>query len=123
MVYIISKKFRIVSETVTKPNISTMEISATKNINDFLYKKGISKSKLGEMIGHSRQNISKKLSKNDIEVGLLFKISIALGHDFFTELSKSLPHNVRSVQEVDSSSEVEEALRKFIETNYPEVFK
>lgn len=98
-----------------------MEVSATKKIIDFLDKKGISKTKLGELIGQSRQNITKKLAKNDIDVGLLYKISIALEYDFFSEISKQLPKEVRKEQPVLNSSEIERALINFIEARYPKI--
>jgi transcriptional regulator with XRE-family HTH domain len=98
-----------------------MQKSVSQIIVEYLERKGITKTKLGEMIGESRQNITKKLSKNDMDLNLVYKISIALEYDFLAEVSKQLPAHIRTQTVYKQDTELELALKKFIENNYPKV--
>ena len=63
-------------------------MKASKIILDYLYEKGISKTHLANLLGESLPNLTKKLNKNDLSTDYIFRISTALKHDFFAELSK-----------------------------------
>lgn len=99
------------------------DFSITEIIRDFMNKKGISQRKLSQQLNESPSNFNQKLLKNDLDINYVRKISIALDYDFFQEVSKSLPIEIRGSVRNSNYSEIEKALMRFIETNYPRIKK
>lgn len=54
---------------------------------------GVGPTELATAVGCHRQNIYKIFAKSDIDTALLRKISIALRHDFFAEMSAELKND------------------------------
>jgi plasmid maintenance system antidote protein VapI len=52
--------------------------------------RGLTKSEFGRLINVERQNVQHILSRKSMDTALLSKISKALEHDFFKELSNEL---------------------------------
>lgn len=86
------------------------KLSATALVKRHMAAKGIKTSFLSEKLygdagkTHSSQtNLSQKLKKEDLSVGLLYDISIALGHNFFYDLAqdKSLPQPPSTEMSID----------------------
>lgn len=97
--------------------------SITQVIRDYITKKGISQKKLAELLNNSPSNFNQKFKKNDMDMNLVREICIALKYDFFMEASKSLPYEIRGSVKKPNTSEIEKALRNFIESNYPKMKK
>jgi len=97
--------------------------SITKIIRDYIINKGISQRKLSELLQESPSNFNQKLSKHDMDLSYVRSICIALNHDFFAEASRSLPISIQGQKISEQHSEIEKALMKFIESNYPKLKK
>ena len=99
-----------------------MSISAI--ISDYLKKKGITQQALAEKLGVERQYVNQKLKrKNDLNTDIIMRISIALEHDFFYDLSKQLPKEIRRIPDVANISIVDTAILDLLKEKYPNVFK
>lgn len=62
-------------------------------IKEELYKQGHTASWLAERIPCERSNVYHIFSRNDIGIELLFRISKALNHNFFYDLSEHYKKN------------------------------
>ena len=61
-----------------------------KHIEEILRKQGRSAAWLATQIPCERTNVYNIFKRKDLSVGLLKKVSLILGHDFFKELSTEL---------------------------------
>lgn len=61
----------------------------------YISQKGISKSKLAYMIDDTPQNLGKRLKRGYIDCNDLYKISSALEHNFFKDLSEEYEREKR----------------------------
>ncbi len=65
-------------------------VTVTKLIKDWLKDQNISQKELAELLKESPQNLGNKLRKRDLDSGYIRRISIAVNHDFFLDLSTQL---------------------------------
>jgi len=56
-------------------------------VREYLLRQDINVSQLARMCGTSQANMSKKLKLNEMDSGWIARISTALKHDFFADLS------------------------------------
>ncbi len=92
-------------------------------IDAFLKKKGISQQSCAEKMGVNRQYINQQLKKRkDLETDVIMRFSIALEHDFFAELSRQLPPEIRARQK-SIASPLEDAVVDMLREKFPNVFK
>lgn len=99
--------------------IVTRMKAPTQIIRNYMEKKGISQAALSKMIKESPQNINQKLLKDDMPCGMMYKISMALEHDFFYEMSEQLPKEIRTKNTSIQSSDLERALVEFMRDKFP----
>jgi len=84
--------FKIMKETTTNSKIHIGSVIKTKAIE-----RRISATQLGKMINCDSSNIHYIFERESINTDQLWRISNALGFDFFTETyGKSLPDEIRS---------------------------
>jgi len=108
-------------------------MNVSELIKKYLNDNNISQRRLSTMLGETAQNFNKKLSKDDLLISLVERISIAVQHDFFGDISRSiqkkqpglrqLPNNIPYPDVMDLLFEnrelnkrirvLEEELRKF----------
>jgi hypothetical protein len=60
---------------------------ASQIIKEYLIRHDITKTRLAYLLNESVQNFSKKLKKTDLDTNYIAKISDALNHNFFEDLS------------------------------------
>lgn len=65
-------------------------LNITALIKKYLKDSGITQVYLAEALKESPQNLANKLRKNDLDTDYIRRISIAVGHDFFQDLSRQL---------------------------------
>ncbi len=103
-------------------------MSITKIISEYLEKKGVSQTALGEKMGKNRQYINGLLTKNkDLNSHIIKSISIALEYDFFAELSKELRKEHKeiksSLNKETNTSEFEDAMIEVLKKRFPNIFR
>lgn len=81
-------------ETLEKVNFCTV-ISANKFIRDYLYNQDISQAKLARMLKEKPQVLGEKLRSDYMAVEMVEKISIALKHNFFKDMSDAFEAQIR----------------------------
>lgn len=59
----------------------------TEIVNSYLDHLPMKPAKLARLVGTTQQNLSKKLGKNDMDTDWVKRISDALNHNFFKDLS------------------------------------
>ncbi len=98
-------------------------MNAIEIVKNYLNKKGLKQSYLAERMDVSRQYINGILTKNkDIDCGTLKEISEALEYDFFSELSKELPKNIRQSSN-NPTSIVDTAIIDLMKERFPKILK
>lgn len=90
-------------------------------IVDHLREKSMTKAGLAKKLNVSRQSLSQSFRKRDLDCGFVLKISTVLEHDFFSDISRQLPAEIRAKKSDSSTSKLEFALKEFIENNYPKI--
>lgn len=91
-------------------------------ITQYINKKGLKQTDLGRKMGKSRQFVNGLLTKNkDLNSVHIKEISMALEYDFFAELSKELPKEIRQTTNKDGI--VDTAIIDLIKEKYPNSFK
>ncbi len=101
------------------------EIHIGKEIKKLLRQKGVSATKLGEMMGRHNTVVYRWLRKRHLDCGLLMEISKALEHDFFSrycqcekgaeahEKAKALEKEMQELKKENQYlKEINELLRK-----------
>ncbi len=73
-----------------------MVLSITILIKKFLKDNGITQVYLAELLKESPQNLANKLRKNDLNTDYIRRVSVALNHDFFFELSLQLKSELKA---------------------------
>lgn len=83
----------------------------TRMVSDYLNDRGIRPAALARMVETPQQNLSKKLAKNHMDSYWIEKISTAVNHNFFKDLSDEYEREINKGKSVDEI--VEEPLRKY----------
>jgi len=73
-----------------------MRTSITALIKKFLTDNGKTQVHLAGLLKESPQNLANKLRKNDLNTDYIRRVSIALDHDFFADLSRHLKTELSS---------------------------
>ena len=66
-----------------------------QKIREVMREKQFTATLLAEKIHTTRTNMHKIMRKSNLDIELLIRISVALEHDFFADISQSI--NIRSV--------------------------
>lgn len=75
-----------------------------QHIKEVMRQKGVTATQLAERICCTRTHIHKIFRKDNIDIGLLQRISRALNHDFFRDLSDDFYNSDHSVSKLDTVS-------------------
>lgn len=93
------------------------KISASQVVSEFLRQKGISKSSLAKKLGESPSNLSQKLDRGDLDTGYLLRISEALDHNFFEDLSRLYKKKGNDAPAPDSLTEAITVIKDLVKQN------
>jgi hypothetical protein len=74
-----------------------MRTSITALIKKFLTDNGMTQVYLAGLLKESPQNLANKLRKRDLNTDYIQRVSIALNHDFFADLSRLLKAELKPV--------------------------
>jgi hypothetical protein len=69
-------------------------------IKERLAKKDMNPSQLARLCGTTEQNMIKKLKKHDMDTAWVARISVAMEHDFFAELSREWVNQNKDIARV-----------------------
>jgi len=100
-----------------------MALTINSIIKEYIKAKSINEAELARKIGLIPQNFNRKLKEHDMDVSLVVKLCKELQHDFFNELSKQLPANIRNIKGNYTESKIELAIKELIENSYPKIKK
>lgn len=70
--------------------LARMKRSVTQLVKDYLHHQGIKQTHLAKLLNERPQNLNKRLKQKDIDTDYLLRISEALEHDFFFEISQQI---------------------------------
>lgn len=65
-----------------------MELTLSEQIKIIMKREGVTMTKLSELVGQSRQNLSNKMTRNSFSLEDAEKIAAAMGYKFVVEFRK-----------------------------------
>lgn len=84
-------------------------------INEYLFENGITKTSVANKLGMSQPNFSAQLNKKDLSTDFIWRISEAVDHNFFDELSKLFKKEVK--KEPEDLSDALAIMRDLVKQN------
>lgn len=88
-------------------------------VKEYLARNNLKQNFLSKQLNTTQGNLSKMLANKDLYVATLYEFSLALNFDFFAEMSKQLPPDIRnkSKNETVKLSELETAVIDLVKKN------
>lgn len=85
-----------------------------KMIGEYLRKHNIINATVARRIGIAPNGIGYYLEQESLQLGIIWKVGIAVGHDFLAEIAAMHPYKMPSERELQLESEIED-LKKELE--------